>query len=368
MGYHVTCQQSILMPFQANESGLSTRIQKILDMNQRKSSPANLPKSKYFHISLLCILIFVGTLTISCTDQEDDFFQGYVEGEFLLVSSPLAGKLVTLSVNRGKQVDAETSLFTLEKVFEQAAAAEAEQGVRRAENRLADISKGLRPSELAALEAQLKQTEAAYDLSRIEFERREKLLETKVISKEVLDRTRTELERNSAAVSQIKAELETARLGARPDEIEAARADLAAARSKLSQAIWKVEQKTQIAPEASLVFDTFYVPGEFVPAGYPVVSLLPPGNIKIRFFVPENKVSTLSAGQKVWLSLDGTKKIYSADIKYISPRAEYTPPVIYSKESRSKLVFMVEAEIDSKDATDLHPGQPVDVNLEMPDA
>lgn len=325
----------------------------------------------FIQYSMPCLHLFLLLLLVSltgCREETQPYFQGYIEGEFLLISSPLAGKLEVLSVSRGEQVNTATQLFTLEQALEQAAVVEAEQGVRRSENRLADISKGLRPSELAALEAQLKQAEAAYDLSVIELERRQKLLETKVIAKEVLDRTRTELERNSAVVSQIKAELETARLGARPDEIEAARAELSASRSKLSQAKWKVEQKAQFAPESGLVFDTFYVTGEFVPAGYPVVSLLPPGNVKIRFFVSEKKISTLSTGQKVWFSLDGTQKINAAEITYISPRAEYTPPVIYSRESRSKLVFMIEAKISPKDAMDLHPGQPVDVSLEMPDA
>lgn len=336
-------------------------------MHQRNPFPTYFPKSQSFYILSFCTLLFVGLLATSCSKEKQTSLQGYVEGEYLLVSSPLAGTLETLSVRRGDQVDQGAPLFSLEQNFELAAVTEVEQGVRRAENRLADITKGLRPSELAALEAKLQQAQAAYDLSRIEYERRQKLLQSKVISKEVLDRTRTEMKRNSAAVSQLKAELETAQLGARPDEIEAAKADLEAMRSKLTQARWKLEQKTRFVPEKGLIFDTFYVPGEFVPAGYPVISLLSPGNIKIRFFVPEVKISSLSLDQKVWISIDGSQNTSTAEISYISPQAEYTPPVIYSRETRSKLVFMIEAKIDSKDAADLHPGQPVDVSLEMPD-
>lgn len=107
--------------------------------------------------------------------------------------------------------------------------------------------------------------------------------------------------------------------------------------------------------------------GEFVPAGYPVVSILPPGNIKVRFFVPETVVGTLASGQEVSLAYDGAAKNYRGIISYISPQAEYTPPIIYSRETRSKLVFMVEAKIIPADqAAALHPGQPVDVRLEKP--
>jgi HlyD family secretion protein len=174
------------------------------------------------------------------------------------------------------------------------------------------------------------------------------------------------MERSTAAVAQLNAELETAQLGARPDEVKTARAEIEAARQRLTQARWSLDQKKQTAPQNGQVFDTFYVEGEFIPAAHPVVSILPPDNIKIRFFIPENRIASLSMGQKVFVQVDGAEKIYQASISYISPQAEYTPPVIYSRESRSKLVFMIEAVLTTADAASLHPGQPADVSLEMP--
>jgi len=162
----------------------------------------------------------------------------------------------------------------------------------------------------------------------------------------------------------LAAELKTATLGARTDEIGAARAELAASRDRLRQARWKLEQKSQIAPQASLVYDTFYVQGEFVAAAYPVVSLLPPGNVIIRFFVPESILGSLSVGQKITVTFDGAPKSYSAVITYISPQSEYTPPVIYSRETRAKLIYMIEAKPGPQGARTLHPGQPLDVHLE----
>jgi len=100
-----------------------------------------------------------------------------------------------------------------------------------------------------------------------------------------------------------------------------------------------------------------------VPAGKPVVSLLPPANIKLRFFVPETLVGSLKTGQRVTANCDGCSAPIAATISYIAPNSEFTPPVIFSKESRAKLVFMIEAVPAAADATKLKPGQPVDVTL-----
>jgi len=107
-----------------------------------------------------------------------------------------------------------------------------------------------------------------------------------------------------------------------------------------------------------------YRVGEWVPAGSPVVSLLPPGNIKVRFFVPETVVGALKVGQQATLRCDGCGDPIPVHIDYVSNQAEYTPPVIYSRESRSKLVYMVEARPTPEAATRLHPGQPVEATLQ----
>jgi HlyD family secretion protein len=112
-----------------------------------------------------------------------------------------------------------------------------------------------------------------------------------------------------------------------------------------------------------LVYDTLYREGEFVAAGQPVVSLLPPANLKVRFFVPEAAFAALKAGDSIKVALSGRSAPLDARIRYLSPKPEYTPPVLYNRENRSKLVFMVEAAFDPAAAVDLHPGQPVDVTL-----
>lgn len=109
--------------------------------------------------------------------------------------------------------------------------------------------------------------------------------------------------------------------------------------------------------------DVYYREGELVPAGSPVVSLLAPENIKARFFVPEMMLGELSLGRDVVLICDGCGAPIPAKISYISREAEYTSPLIYSKENRSTLVFMIEARPAIEASRRLHPGQPLEIRL-----
>jgi HlyD family secretion protein len=111
------------------------------------------------------------------------------------------------------------------------------------------------------------------------------------------------------------------------------------------------------------VHDTLYRQGEFVAAGNPVVVLLPPENLKVRFFVPQEKLAQIKTGATVSVQADGAARAVSATVNYISTQAEYTPPVIFSRETRANLVFMIEAKFAAADAAELRPGQPVDVTL-----
>ncbi len=286
-------------------------------------------------------------------------YQGYVEADYTYVAAPLAGRLLDLPVRRGQGVAAGQALFRLEGDQETDALELAERRLQEARDRLANLQKGQRPSELQALEARLGQARASLGLSRLEYQRRQKLLATRAIPQETLDQARTRHEADLARVEELGAQLATARLGAREDEIKAAEAEVGALNAARSQARWNLEQKAQAAPAAALVFDTFFTPGEWVPAGRPVAALLVPERLKLRFFVPEPQISGLQPGQDLGFSCDGCAAGLRAKVSYISPQAEYTPPVIYSTQTRAKLVFMVEAS--PLDPAGLHPGQPVEV-------
>jgi HlyD family secretion protein len=290
-------------------------------------------------------------------------WQGYLEGEFVYVAAPLAGRLETLAVAKGTRVAAEAPLFTLERRAELAAQREAGDQLHSAAARLEDLRKGSRPSELAALEARLESARSTADLSKLDLARQEELFKSQAISAAEIDRARLTHQRDTRAVDELAAQLATARLGGRPDAIAAAEAEVSAATAAKERADWSVDQKAQAAPRAGFVFDTLYRAGEFVTAGAPVVALLPPENLKVRFFVAEADFAALKAGDTVRVAITGHPPL-DAKISYLSPQPEYTPPVLYNRDNRAKLIFMVEALFaDPAAGRDLHPGQPVDVAL-----
>ncbi len=236
-------------------------------------------------------------------------FQGYVEGEFVHVAAALAGRVEKMSVTRGAEVAAGDPLFELEVAAEKAARAEAGERLKRAE--------------------------ASMALASANFARARELLDKRTYSKQEFD--------------EAKADLDTAA------------AEQAAARQVLLQIDWRVDQKKVAAPVAGRVHDTLFREGEWAAAGAPVVSLLPPGNIKVRFFVPQEAASGLQPGDAVDLRVDGRAGSLGARVSYISAQTEFSPPVIYNRENRARLVVMIEAAPNPAIAASLHPGQPLDV-------
>jgi HlyD family secretion protein len=314
------------------------------------------------------IIVAVAVLAVfwflaGCSRPAPNRVQGYVEGEFVYVSSPLPGALKALYVQRGAQVKENEPLFLLEDVSEKAARDEAERRLAQARAGLEDAKKGKRLSEIESVRAQLRQAQAALDLSAKELSRQERLLRADATTAQDVDRARSVHDQNRQRVAQIEADLKTAELGLRSDQIAAAAANVRALEAALAKAEWDLSQKRQTAPQGGSVYDILYREGEWVAAGRPVVALLPPQNIKVRAFVPEARISAVHRDDSVQVFVDGAPGPFSGKISFISPQAEYTPPVIYSRENRGKLVFMVEAVFDPKAAANLHPGQPVDVQF-----
>jgi HlyD family secretion protein len=310
------------------------------------------------------LLIALALFLASCGEPASTSLQGYVEGEYVRIAAPFAGTLVRLDTARGASVATGAPLFALEAESEDAARREAEERVKRADAQVDDLRKARRPTEIEAVRAQLSQAQVAANFSEKEFARQQDLVGKGFVSQQRADVARAARDRDRARVAELNAQLQTTQLGARPDEIRAAEAEAAAARESLKQADWKLRQRTVAATVEGTVTDTLFVRGEWVPAGAPVVAVLPPANVKVRFFVPEPRLGAVRLGQKVSLACDACGAPVAGQVTYIAPQAEFTPPVIYSKESRAKLVFLVEARPAAADAAKLHPGQPVDVTLQ----
>jgi HlyD family secretion protein len=282
-------------------------------VERRKFFSGLLPKAATtlsFGISVVLIAI----LSSGCSRPDPNVAQGYIEGEYVYIAAPLGGALTNLAVTRGSQVDTGQLLFELER--------------------------GSESSALEAAKKNLDQAKAALALAESTYTRRKELRagNAEVISAEELDRALAQRDADAAQVASFQAALEKAK--------------------------WAFDQKQQSAPTNAFVHDTLYRPGEWVAPGSPVVVLLPPANLKARFFVPEEKLSQIKPGQTVSVSFDGASHAYSATVNYISSQAEFTPPVLYNRENRAKMIFMVEAAFSPDAAAQLRPGQPVDVRLQ----
>lgn len=262
-------------------------------------------------ILIILPAVLLAVLLAGCSGKNPGAFQGYIEGEYVYVAPPLAGSLTNLAVARGDSVKAGQLLFELERGSEAAALEQAEKNLVAAKTTLG--------------------------LAESNFQRRKELRESPsaIVSAEELERARADRDASAAQAAATQAALEKAK--------------------------WAYDQKRQFAPADAQVHDTLFRKGEFVAVGSPVVSLLPPGNLKVRFFAPQEKLAQLKIGATVSVNVDGASKPFAATVNYISTQAEYTPPVIYSRETRANLVFMIEAKFSPADAAELRPGQPVDV-------
>lgn len=300
-------------------------------------------------------------LLAACGGKPDPGWSGYAEADYVYVSSPLAGTLSALHVQAGQQVARGKPLFALESEAERAAREEASARVDVARFQADNTDKGKREAEVAINRAQLQQARAQAELAQHDLARKRELVARGFISKAQADEAQSALTQAQARVRELSSVVQVAQLPARSDERAAANAQVEAARQALKQTEWRQQQKQQAAPADAQVADTFFRPGEFVAAGQPVVALLPPGNIKARFYVPETELPAVTLGQNVTLECDGCGAAISARVTHIATRPEYTPPVIYSNSQRSKLVFMAEAQPAPADAQRLRPGQPLSV-------
>ena len=316
-------------------------------------------KSMLLKAGALSLLALLG----ACNEKTTAGWSGYAEGEYVYIAAPLAGRLDNIKVRAGQQVSKDTLLFALDAEVENAARDEAQARLQSAQAQAANTEKGKRKDEVAVSQAQLASAQAQAALARQELARQQQLVTQGFISRSRMDDAQTTLKLAEARVAELSAALNVAHLPARVDERAAFQAIAEAAREQVRQAAWRSQQKVQNAPASGVVAEVFYRQGEYVQAGQPVLSLLPPENRKARFFVPEGELGKIAVGLAVQLACDGCSAAIPAHITRIATQAEYTPPVIYSNAQRAKLVFMVEARPDQPGKIMLHPGQPLDVSL-----
>jgi HlyD family secretion protein len=308
--------------------------------------------------------LFMVFALVACSNDSGRL-QGWVEADFVFVGPDDIGRVETLNVREGDAVAAGASVFAVDADLQQADVNTTSAQVAEARERLRRLEAAQqRTEEIAVMEAQEKRAEAMLQLSTTELDRQQQLTARNAGTQAALDTAKANFNRDKAALEEVRRQMAVGRLSAREEDIAAARQTLAAAESRKSSAETRLARRRLVSPVAGMVQQIYYRPGEMVPAGRPVLAILPPGNIKVRFFVGEPALPTIKIGEVIEVTCDGCAQPIVAKVSFISRSAEYTPPVIYSLEERNKLVFMVEARTETPDG--LRVGQPVSVALKEP--
>ena len=308
------------------------------------------------------VLLLILSMALVGCGKPNNQYQGYVEGENLYLASPFSGALVKMQVHRGEKVKKDQLLFVLDPNPQAFSIAESQYTIQQAEKTLMDLKKPKRKPEIEAIEAQIEQTKAQISLAEIRVRRNEILYSKHYMDKDTLDGAVEHLHEVQALMAEYKANLDLALLGAREDQIIAESSYIHALVERLKASRWNAEQKNIYAPDDGLIFDTYYRQGEFVSAERPVASLLTHENTRIEFFVPLQDLSGIHVGKKIIFTYENTNKTNEAQITYISPEAEYMPPLVYSRDNSDKIVFRIKAQVSKNDR--LIPGEPVIVIIE----
>lgn len=308
----------------------------------------------------LCAVPLLSALFSSCTPPMP-LATGYVEGDYVQIAALSTAQILTLSVTAGDRVDIGQTLVDLETRDARIVLAQTEASHSKAESQLANLRQGRRPEEIAVIEAALASAKAQADEAQRSANRLFDLSTKGVATETQRDDAATAAAVARARVTEIEANLAVARLPAREGEIAAAEAALREAAAALDHATWQLETRTLASPAAGTVTDIIRHPGEIAVAGQPILTLLPDGAVRLRLYLPEAALAGLAIGSLLDVHCDACPSGLTATVSYIADGPEFTPPVIYSVDSRQKLVYLVEAQ--PTDGTALKPGQIVDVDL-----
>jgi len=289
-------------------------------------------------------------------------WNGYVEEDYVYAASPTAGPIDKIAVQEGDEVRKGAVLFTLDSAQQQASYEAAKAQAAAAQSTLANLQSGERPEEIQVTETQLQKAQADLVLAQQTLSRTQDLFKRGNASQSQLDSANSAEQSAQSAVNTLEAQVQVAKLPARPDQQAAAQAQLAAAEAQVALAKAALDDRTVTAPEDGRIERLFFKTGEVANTGTPVLSLRGGDAMKIEFYVNEADRSQFPLGTKVGVSCDGCAGGLTATVTFLASDPEFTPPIIYSRDERKRLVFLTEATMDQQD--DILPGQPVSIELE----
>lgn len=309
----------------------------------------------------ICSLFFLLVILAGCSESHKKAYQGYIETDNIYLASPYSGILEQLFVKRGQQVKKGQTLFQLDKNPQLLTVEEYKGLLSQATSLLHNLQKPRRQPEIEAIMAQIERVKANKALAELRVKRMKALYEKNAVNQDTVDEAIARYQEQNELEIEYQENLKLAQMGGRKEEIAAQKAQVESLFEKLNNAKWALQQKHIVAPEDGIIFDTYYVQGEFVGSEQAVVALLTHSNVHVEFFVPAEIVSQIQLGQTLEFQATERDDRGKAVISYISPEAEYMPPLIYSRDNNDKLIFRIQALLST--FNEYKPGQPVTVYL-----
>ena len=294
-------------------------------------------------------------------EQGPPVYNGYVEANYVYVAATNPGRITNIGILEGQTVTEGQTLFVLNDDQYQAALSAAIAQQAAAEATWRNLETGSRSEEIAVTRAALAQAEASQALAQTTLDRTLKLKERGLVPDSKVDTAQAQLDTANASVAQLQAQLTVSELPARPEQLAAAKANYEAAVANVEAAQVNLDDRTVDSPVGGVVDRVYYRTGEVVGTGSSVLSVLPPGELKVEFFLPETERNRFRIGDILNVTCDSCADGLTATISYLASQPQYTPPIIYSREERKRLVFQAEAMID--DSVSLLPGQPVTMKV-----
>ncbi|WP_438864566.1 HlyD family secretion protein [Neptunicella sp.] len=305
------------------------------------------------------VIVVAGGILGCQPDEKAPSYTGYIETDFVYVSAPQSGWIQALTVKEGDEIIKGQALFQLDNELQLDEVAQSNAKLEQAQSQLVDLTTGARQKELDALYTQQREAEAALTLAEEEQTRVIALFKQGLVPASQRDKAIADFKMANARRQTIGANIDVAKLAARPAQQAAANANRRAAQAALDQANWHLQQRNITSRVSGLVDDLIHYQGEYVTAGSPVLALITPQATKIRFFVPQAQLINFKVGDRITIEADNQTQPIDAKISFIADHVEFTPPVIYTAESRQKLIFMLEARPEKP--VNLPAGLPVEV-------
>ena len=293
---------------------------------------------------------------------------GTVEATEAHLGFPASGLLARVAVREGERVTADQPLAWLDAGETRARRAQAAAQVDAARARLRELERGFRSEEVAQARAGLEAAERQLDDAQLGFARTEKLLAGGAVSQEELDKALVARDVARSRRAQAAEQLSLLRRGPRREQIAAQRGVVQQAEASVAALDATLGQMVVRAPFAGVVTVRHREPGEIVPPGAPVLTLLDPADRWVRIYVPEPRLGSVALGAQATITSDTYQdREYAGTVRFIASEAEFTPKTVQTTEERVKLVYAVKVFVAGDSAFELKPGMPADVRLEAAD-